>query len=164
MNYGQIRRHDVANGTGIRTVIFVTGCTFNCKNCFNQEYQDFNAGKKWTKAETAQVIEYLKESETDGLTILGGEPMLNVPELTEIVKKIKQEVDKGIWIFSGFKYEQIIKNKQRKELLELCDVLVDGLFVEELKDLTLKFKGSSNQRTIDIQKSLKQNKIIEKEL
>ncbi|MDY3007045.1 anaerobic ribonucleoside-triphosphate reductase activating protein [Anaerococcus sp. AGMB00486] len=159
MRYGQIRKYDVANGPGIRTSFFVTGCSANCKNCFNTEYMNPNYGKLWTEKETNLIIDYLKKDEIEGLTILGGEPFESVRDLIEIVRKIRDKSDKSIWIFSGFKYEVLINNKESKKLLSMCDVLVDGLFVEELKNLKLKFKGSSNQRTIDIQKSLEKNKI-----
>lgn len=160
MNYGQIREYDVANGTGIRCSIFVTGCTRNCKNCFNTEYQDFNSGNLWTKNETEKIISYLQEDVVNGLTILGGEPFENAVELKDIVKDIKEKTDKDIWIYSGFTYDQIIKDNDKKELLELCDVLVDGPFIESLKDLKLKFRGSSNQRVIDISKTLNNKEIV----
>lgn len=158
MRYGEIRQYDVANGPGIRTVIFVTGCTHNCKNCFNGEYQDFNYGEIWTENETLKAIKYLNDENVSGLTLLGGEPMQNL-ELIEIVKKIKSEVLKPIWVYSGYTFEEIISNEKRCELLELCDVLVDGRFVEEQKDLKLKFRGSRNQRIIDIKKSLEARKV-----
>lgn len=160
MNYAQIRKYDVANGVGIRSVIFVTGCTHNCKNCFNKEYQDFNYGKKWTENETKQIIEYLKDDNVSGLTLLGGEPMQNL-DLILVLKEIKKEISKPIWIYSGYTFDEIKENKYRLELLKLCDVLVDGKFIEELKDLKLKFRGSSNQRIIDIKKTLKTGKIVQ---
>ncbi|WP_455258523.1 anaerobic ribonucleoside-triphosphate reductase activating protein [Peptoniphilus asaccharolyticus] len=160
MRYGQIRRYDVANGPGIRTSFFVTGCTHYCPECFNQEYQDFKAGELWTDEQTSEVIEHLTESVNNGLTILGGEPFQNVPDLTSVVKEIKKYTNKSIWIYSGYTFEQILENDKKFELLKLCDVLVDGLFVNELKDLSLKFRGSSNQRIIDIKKSLKLNQVI----
>lgn len=160
MNYAQIRRYDVANGPGIRSTIFVTGCTHNCYNCFNKEYQDFNYGKAWTEKETREVIEYLKLDEVKGLTLLGGEPFQNEIDLLKVVKDIKKEVQKGIWVFSGYTYEEILRDKNKTKLLKECDVLVDGRFVEDLKDLSLRFRGSSNQRIIDIKKSLAANKVI----
>lgn len=160
MRYGQIRRYDVANGPGIRTSFFVTGCNANCKNCFNTEYMDPNYGDLWTYKETQKIISYLKDDRVEGLTILGGEPFESVEDLIKIVEDIRKESDKSIWIFSGFLYEILINSKSAKKLLSMCDVLVDGLFVERLKDLKLKFKGSSNQRTIDIKKSLKKDKVI----
>lgn len=159
MNFAQIRKYDVANGTGIRTVIFVTGCTHNCRNCFNKEYQDFNYGEVWTEAETGKVIEFLKDDNVSGLTLLGGEPMQNL-ELIQVLKAVKDKVEKPIWVYSGYTYEEIMENEKRTELLKLCDVLVDGRFVEELKDLKLKFRGSSNQRIIDVKKSMEQGKVV----
>lgn len=160
MNFAQIRKYDVANGPGIRTTIFVTGCTHKCHNCFNEEYQDFNYGNTWTDKETKEVIDYLKLDEIKGLTLLGGEPFQNEVDLLQVIRDIKKEVQKDIWIFSGYSYEEILKDQDKKKLLEECDVLVDGRFVEALKDLKLRFRGSSNQRIIDIQKSLDENKVV----
>ena len=160
MNYGQIRKYDIANGPGIRTSIFVTGCHINCKNCFNKDYQDPNYGNLWTEENTLQIVNYLKKDEISGLTILGGEPFENAIDLIEIIKKIKEQIDKPIWIYSGYIYEILIKDPIHKKLLEEVDVLVDGPFIDSLKDLTLKFKGSSNQRIIDVNASLANNSII----
>ena len=160
MNFAQIRKYDVANGPGIRTTIFVTGCTHKCHNCFNEEYQDFDFGDPWTQRETDEVIEDLKLDEVRGLTILGGEPFQNEVDLLEVLRDIKKEVQKDIWIFSGYTYEEILKDQDKKKLLEECDVLVDGRFVEALKDLNLRFRGSSNQRIIDVQKSLESNEVV----
>lgn len=160
MNFAQIRKYDVANGPGIRTTIFVTGCTHKCHNCFNEEYQDFDFGDPWTQKETDEVIEDLKLDEVKGLTILGGEPFQNEVGLLQVLRDIKKEVQKDIWIFSGYTYEEILKDQDKKKLLEECDVLVDGRFVEALKDLNLRFRGSSNQRIIDVQKSLESNEVV----
>lgn len=160
MHYGQIRRYDIANGIGIRSTIFVTGCTRKCPECFNTEYQDFNAGKEWTDKETELIISYLKDPNVEGLTLLGGEPMQNAEGLVEIVKAIKKEVNKSIWVYSGYKWEEILQDPNKKALLEICDVLVDGPFIIALRDMRLRFRGSSNQRIIDIQESLKQGKIV----
>ena len=160
MNFAQIRKYDVANGPGIRTTIFVTGCTHKCHNCFNEDYQDFNFGNPWTHKETDEVIEDLKLDEVKGLTVLGGEPFQNEVDLLQVLRDIKKEVQKDIWIFSGYTYEEILKDQDKKKLLEECDVLVDGRFVEALKDLSLRFRGSSNQRIIDIKKSLEANEVV----
>ena len=160
MNYAQIRRYDVANGPGIRSTIFVTGCTHKCHNCFNEEYQDFNYGDPWTEKETREIIDYLKLDEVKGLTILGGEPFQNEVALLKVIRDIKKEVKKDIWIFSGYTYEEIVKDKDKKNLLKECDVLVDGRFIESLKNLKLRFRGSSNQRIIDIKKSLDANEVV----
>lgn len=154
MRFAQIRKFDVANGPGIRTTIFVSGCTHNCPGCFNKEYQNFRYGDVWTQKQTEEVISYLKEDSVSGLSLLGGEPFQSAKDLAEVVKEIKKETDKNIWVYSGYIFEDIIKDEDMLDLLSVCDVLVDGLFVEELKDLTLKFRGSSNQRIIDIKRSL----------
>lgn len=159
MRYGQIRKYDIANGEGIRTSIFVTGCTHKCPECFNGEYQDFSHGSLWTDETTDQVISYLKDDSVEGLTLLGGEPMQNLA-LIDIVRRIKNEVDKSIWIYSGYTFEQILEDPRKLDLLRECDILVDGLFINELKDLKLSFRGSSNQRIIDIKESLKEKKPV----
>ncbi|MDD7761533.1 MAG: anaerobic ribonucleoside-triphosphate reductase activating protein [Ezakiella sp.] len=159
MKYAQLRKYDVANGEGIRSTIFVTGCTHGCKGCFNREYWDFSFGREWDNEATKTIIEYLKDPQVKGLTLLGGEPMQNL-ELIKVLRDIKKEVDKDIWIYSGYTYEEIISNPKRLELLKECDILVDGLFVEELLNLKLKFRGSSNQRVIEIKKSLEEGKVI----
>lgn len=160
MNYAQIRKYDIANGPGIRTSIFVTGCSINCKNCFNKEYQNPNFGKVWTDQTTNEVISYLKRDEISGLTILGGEPFESAHELTDIVRVIKTQVNKEIWIYSGYSFENLIANKIQENLLKEIDVLVDGPFIESKKDLKLRFRGSSNQRIIDVKNSLINNDIV----
>ncbi|QQK07344.1 anaerobic ribonucleoside-triphosphate reductase activating protein [Miniphocaeibacter halophilus] len=160
MRYAQIREFDVANGPGVRTTIFVTGCTLGCKNCFNKEYQDFNYGNIWTREQTNEIVKYLKSDIIEGMTILGGEPFDNSEDLVKIVSDIKKETKKNIWIFSGYVFEKLIKDKKNIELLKLCDVLVDGPFVEELKNLRLKFRGSENQRIIDLKKTFEENRIV----
>lgn len=160
MNYAQIRKYDVANGPGIRTTFFLTGCDRNCPNCFNTEYMDFNHGKEWDIDAEKKVISYLKLDQVEGLTVLGGEPFENPIGLLKALRNIKKEVDKPIWIYSGFIFEDLVNIKIAREILEEIDVLVDGEFIEELKDLRLRFRGSSNQRIIDVKKSLKNNKVI----
>lgn len=160
MRYGQIRKYDIANGPGIRTSFFLTGCDRNCKNCFNREYMDFNFGKIWDEEALREVISYLKLDQIEGLTILGGEPLENPLGLLQALKDIRKEIDKSIWLYSGFKYEVLYNINIAREILKLVDVLVDGEFVEELKDLSLDFRGSSNQRIIDVKASLNKNKII----
>ena len=156
MNYAQIRPFDVANGEGIRVTIFLTGCNFNCKGCFNKEYQDFNHGKVWKEETTREVITYLKNENTVGLTLLGGEPMEHAKELLPIIKEIRTYMreEQDIWIYSGYTLEQIKRDKEKLDLLLECDIIVDGLYKEELKDLTLRFRGSSNQRIINIKEGI----------
>lgn len=161
MRYGQIRHYDIANGEGIRTSIFVTGCTHNCPNCFNVEYQNFQAGELWTDKETATVVEYINDPNVAGLTLLGGEPMQNVEGLIEVVCAVRAaQPQKNIWVYSGYTWEEIISDPVRLSLLRLCDVLVDGRFVDALRDPALRFRGSSNQRVIAIGESLLQGKVV----
>ena len=161
MYYAQIRKYDTANGPSIRSSLFVSGCTHNCPGCFNQDFMKFNYGNRWLKEVEDDFIRMISDSQIKGVTILGGEPMDQIfdDDLLNLVKRIKNEVGKNIWIYSGYTYEQILQHEKRKEILSFCDVLVDGLFVEELKNLKLKFRGSSNQRMIDIQKSLAGNQV-----
>lgn len=161
MYYAQIRKYDIANGPGIRISLFVSGCTHKCKGCFNEDYKNFRYGNSWTSEVCDEFIEMLADEQITGVTILGGEPMdqIHNDDLLNLVKRIKNETHKNIWIYSGYTYEQIFQNKKRKEILSFCDALVDGLFVVALKDLKLKFRGSSNQRIIDIQKSLVNNEV-----
>lgn len=161
MRYGQIRQYDIANGPGIRATVFVTGCSRHCVNCFNEEYQDFNAGSEWTAAETERLISYLQDDTNSGLTLLGGEPMENAEDLLDLVRAVRRAVpEKSIWVYSGFLYEEILAQPARKALLEACDVLVDGPFVDALKDPGLYFRGSSNQRVIDVAKSREAGKAV----
>ena len=161
MRYGQIRQYDIANGPGIRATVFVTGCSRRCVNCLNEEYQDFNAGSEWTAAETERLISYLQDDTNSGLTLLGGEPMENADDLLELVQAVRRAVpEKSIWVYSGFLYEEILAQPARKALLEACDVLVDGPFVDALKDPGLYFRGSSNQRIIDVAKSREAGKAV----
>lgn len=160
MRYGQIRKYDVANGPGIRTSFFLTGCDRNCKNCFNRDYMDFNFGKVWDDKALMEVISYLKLEEVEGLTILGGEPFESPEGLLQAIIDIRKQTDKSIWVYSGFKFEVLEKMKLSRQILEQIDVLVDGEFIEEYKDLTLDFRGSSNQRIIDVKSSLKYKDII----
>lgn len=168
MNYSNIKFNDIANGEGIRTSLFVSGCTHHCKNCFNKETWDFNYGKVFDKSVEDKIIASLKSDFINGLTLLGGEPMepANQKGLLEFVKRVKAIYpNKTIWCYSGYTWEQLTTPSRAycpftKELLSFIDVLVDGEFVEEKKDITLRFKGSSNQRIIDVQKTLKENKIV----
>jgi len=158
MNYGQIRKYDIANGPGIRTSIFVTGCSLNCKNCFNKDYQNPSFGNLWTEKEDELLISYLSDPNVSGLTILGGEPFENAQGLISLLKKIK--TNKSIWIYSGYTYDFLIKHEDTLELLKLVDVLVDGPFIESMKDLNLYFRGSRNQRIIDVKESLLNDELI----
>lgn len=169
MNYADIKQYDVANGPGIRISLFVSGCNHHCKGCFNEEAWDFNYGKPFTDETIDTIIEYLNNPHIAGLTLLGGEPMepVNQKALLPLVKRVKDTYpDKSIWCFTGFRFDDDILGKmydtvpETKELLARFDVMVDGKFIEELKSVSLVFKGSSNQRTIMVQESLQKGEIV----
>lgn len=163
MNYAVIKKFDIANGPGVRVSLFVSGCRHFCKNCFNSEAWDFGYGKPYTDAVLEEIITATAPDHITGFSVLGGEPFEpeNQPEVLRTVKEIKKRLpNKDIWIYTGFLFdEQLLKGSVGnlntvKEILENTDVLVDGKFVEELKSPDLLFRGSSNQRIIDVQKSL----------
>ena len=161
MRYGQLRQYDIANGEGIRTSLFVTGCTHGCYNCFNEEYQYFSAGQEWTESDTERLISYVSAPACSGLTLLGGEPFQNVDGLLLLVDRVLAVVpQKLIWVYSGYTYEEILACPNKRQLLERCHILVDGKFVDDLRDPGLAFRGSSNQRIIDIQASLRQGDVV----
>ena len=160
MRYNLIRKMDISNGPGVRVSIFMQGCSFHCKNCFNQETWDFEGGQEFTEDTINKVLELSDKKEVKGLSILGGEPMhpTNIEGTTKLAKTFKEKYpEKNIWAWSGFKYEDIKDN----DVFNYIDVLVDGQYKDELHDPTLKWRGSSNQRVIDIKESKKQNKVCE---
>lgn len=171
MKYAKIKKCDVANGPGVRVSLFVSGCNHHCKNCFNREAWDFNYGQEFTENEQNEIIDDLKPEYITGLSLLGGEPFerTNQEGLVPLVKKVKQTYpDKKIWCYTGFTFDkqilgEMIEKENReatKEMLNNIDYIVDGRFVEELKDPKLRFRGSSNQRIIDVKKSLEQKEIV----
>lgn len=160
MRYNKIRKMDISNGPGVRVSIFMQGCTFKCKNCFNPETHDFNGGEEFTNDIIDKVLDLCNKDYIVGLSILGGEPLhpKNIEGTTMLAKKFKEKFkDKTIWVWSGFLYDRDLKDK---EILNYIDVLVDGQFKEELHNPKLKWCGSSNQRVIDVKKSIEENKII----
>ena len=169
MNYALIRENDIANGPGVRTSLFVSGCRHHCKGCFNPETWNFNYGNPFTQKEIDRIIDATKPSYIEGLTLLGGEPFEpeNQGALVELLKQLKSKLpSKKIWCYTGFSFENDLLPKAQKgqenvrELLEHIDVLVDGKFIEELKSSALLFRGSSNQNIIDVKESLKQQKLV----
>ena len=163
MNYIEIKKHDIANGVGIRVSLFVSGCRHKCKGCFNTEAWSFSAGKEFNDQVFSEILEYLTPNYIDGLSLLGGEPfeLENASILISYMKKIKEILpNKTIWAYSGYTYEELLNNDITKKLLETVDVLVDGKFELNLKNPSLAFRGSENQRIIDIKKSLKKGEII----
>lgn len=176
MRYASIRSMDISNGVGLGIALFVQGCHFHCVNCFNQETWDFNGGKEWTKEIESDFINLLVANQyIDRVSILGGEPLCdeNVFTIYNLIKTIRLNFPKKkIWCYTGYTWEQIFNDIQlddfnytlyntfRQDAVKMIDVLVDGQYMDELRDLTLAFRGSSNQRVIDVQKSLEANSIV----
>ena len=169
MNYADIKQYDVANGPGVRISLFVSGCTHRCPNCFNEVAWDFNYGQPFTDETIEKILKYLEPSYIAGLTLLGGEPMehSNQKGLLPLVRKVKEcYPNKNIWCFSGYLFDKDIVGRmmtewpETEELLSYIDVLVDGEYVEAEKDLSKRFKGSANQRTINVPASLKSGHVI----
>ena len=163
MNYEKIDKCSVSNGLGVRTVLWISGCNIHCKNCHNQSTWDFNSGIPFTNDTMQEILYDLSKPYIKGLTLSGGHPLdtHNAPKVLEIVKRVKMVFpNKDIWIYSGYVWEDIIKDDILKEILKRTNVLVDGAYIDELRDITLPFRGSSNQRIIDVQESLKQNQVI----
>ena len=160
MRYNKIRKMDIADGPGVRVSIFMQGCTFNCKQCFNPDTHDFNGGKEFTEDTINRILELAENENIQGLSILGGEPMhpKNIEGTTQLAKAFKEKFpNKTIWSWTGFSYDKDLKDK---EVAKYIDVLIDGQYVDELRNPKLKYCGSSNQRVIDVQKSLKEDKIV----
>lgn len=176
MNYAQIRSMDISNGEGIGVSLFVQGCDFHCKNCFNSETWEFSKGQEWNDKTKNQFLKLIETPFIQRVSILGGEPLhpKNVQNVLKIVDEIRVSYPtKNIWLYTGYTWEQImhpvitdINSEQlkilqmRKELVNKCDVLIDGRYIDELRDVSLHWRGSSNQRVINVQETLKQNQIV----
>ena len=166
MNYGRIIKYDVANGEGVRTSLFVSGCTNHCPGCFNQEAQDFNYGKLYTQDTENILLDCIKQPYISGLSILGGDPLcqdnMGLITLNFLTRKV-HSLGKTVWLWTGFKWEDFNFTNNfslQSLLLSACDVVVDGPFIEAEKDLSLAFRGSRNQRIIDVRKTLGKGEII----
>ena len=166
MYYGNIKNYDIANGAGVRVTLFVSGCTNHCKGCFQPETWDFNYGKPFTDETEEELLNMLKPAYIRGLTVLGGEPFEpdNQRVLLPFIRRVrKMHPGKDIWMFSGFTYEELKTEGSHPrcectdELLTLTDILIDGRFVEEKKNISLQFRGSENQRILDMKKTLAAN-------
>ncbi len=160
MKYSKIRKMDISNGEGIRVSIFMQGCAFNCKECFNPETHDFNGGKEFTDNTIKKILDLSNKDFISGLSVLGGEPLhpKNIEGTTKLCKIYKETYpNKSIWVWSGYLFDKELKDK---EILNYIDVLVDGTFNIDLFSPLLRWKGSSNQRVIDVKKSLKRKKIV----
>ena len=169
MNYGEIKKTDIANGEGVRVSLFVSGCRRHCKNCFNKVTWDFGYGKPFAEETQKELLDALAPAHIAGLTLLGGDPMEpeNQRALLPFVKRVRRELpQKTIWCYTGYTFREGALEEQEancevtKEFISLLDVLVDGRFIEELKDIRLVFRGSSNQRVIDVQRTLKSGNVV----
>ncbi|MCR5032547.1 MAG: anaerobic ribonucleoside-triphosphate reductase activating protein [Lachnospiraceae bacterium] len=170
MNYGRILEADIANGIGCRTALFVSGCTHHCKGCFNEMTWDFNYGEPFTKEVEDAIIRSVKPAYIKGLTVLGGEPMevSNQAVLRPFLERLHAEVPRAtIWIYSGYTWEELMDENNKRchsedtlPILSLTEVLVDGEFMLDKKDITLNFRGSSNQRLIDVPLTLEKGQIM----
>lgn len=169
MNYAEIKNCDIANGIGVRISLFVSGCTHHCKGCFNEVAWDFDYGTPFTQETIDKILDMMRPSYIRGLTLLGGEPFepQNQGPIVELLRQIKEKMpEKSVWAFSGYLFDRDILSgrlgdwKVTQEYLSYLDVLVDGPFVEAKKNLSLRFRGSENQRIIDVPASLAQGKIV----
>ena len=169
MNYASIKNCDIANGPGVRVSVFVSGCTHRCKGCFNEVAWDFNYGQPFTQQTIDQILEIMKPNYIKGITLLGGEPFepQNQPALVDLLRQVRSKYpDKSIWAFSGYLFDRDILSGRlgtpevTREFVSYLDVLVDGPFVLEKKNLSLRFRGSSNQRIIDVPSSLEKGEIV----
>lgn len=163
MNYMRIKKTDIANGPGVRISLFVSGCTHHCKGCFNPETWDFDAGEPFTEDTINEILGLLTPSYISGLSILGGDPLEieNVEPVTHLANAVRDKFPwKSIWCYTGSQFEDIYKQTRYRELLKYIDVIVDGEFQEALKNPELRFRGSSNQRIINVTKSLSQKEVV----
>ena len=161
MKYAQIREIDITNGSGIGVALFTQGCPYHCKNCFNPETWGFNKGMVWTKEIENKIIELLKPEYITRLTILGGEPLIerNIEPLTALLKRIKGIYpNKQVWLYTGGDFE--VLEGLYEEIFQYIDILIDGRYIDDLRDYKLKWRGSSNQRIIDVQASLKSGNVV----
>ena len=160
MRYNKIRKMDISNGPGVRVSIFMQGCSFNCKNCFNKETHDFSGGKEFDDTTVQRVLELCDNENIEGLSILGGEPMhpSNIEGTTKLAKAFKEKYpNKNVWAWSGFSFDKDLKDK---EVVKYLDVLIDGQYNDDLRNPTLKWKGSENQRVMNVQESLKDSNVV----
>ena len=166
MNISGIIWEDIANGEGFRQTIFISGCKHQCKGCQNPETWDFNRGIEFNRDIENKIIEKTRKNTLiNGITLTGGDPMYYAKELIPFVKRFKENFpDKDIWLYTGFKWEEILEDEEMTKLAKLCDVIVDEPFILEERDITLPFRGSKNQHIIDCKESFKQKRLVEKEV
>lgn len=165
MRYSQIRTIDISDGPGVRVGLYTQGCPFHCKGCWNKDTWNFDGGRLFDKNAREVILDSVSKEFISGLSILGGEPLAenNLEELRELITSIRDKYPgKSVWVWSGFLFEDL--NKDQLEVIKMCDVIVDGQFIEKLKDLDLEYRGSSNQRVIDIKKTMNSGNIVELEV
>nr|DAE89544.1 MAG TPA: anaerobic ribonucleoside-triphosphate reductase activating protein [Bacteriophage sp.] len=175
MRYSSMRNLDISNGEGVGVSLFVQGCPFHCFGCFNSDTWDFNGGKEWTEKTKDKFMKLINRPYIKRISFLGGECLAeqNLDEILSLIKQIRISFpDKTIWLYTGYSYSEIFRgqssclsqeglnNFKRREIIKLCDVVVDGEYIDEQKDLTLKWRGSKNQHVIDVKQSLAQNKMV----
>lgn len=175
MRFAQIRSMDISNGEGVGVSLFVQGCPFHCFGCFNSETWNFDGGKEWTEETEDKFMKLIDRPYIKRISFLGGEPLAeqNLDDVLSLIKEIRNSFPtKTIWLYTGYSYSEIFRgqssclsqeglnNFKRREIIKQCDVLVDGEYIDEQKDLTLKWRGSKNQRVIDVQQTLKQGKVV----
>lgn len=163
MNYLKIDKCDYLNGVGVGVVLWLSGCNHHCNGCQNQKSWDVNAGKLFDKKAEDKLIECLKQPYISRLTLSGGDPLHenNLDNISNLVNKIRILLpNKSIWLYSGYTWEECLENNARYDIIKQCDIFVDGRYIDNLRDITLKWRGSSNQRVIDVQKTISENKII----
>lgn len=175
MRFASMRNLDISNGEGVGVSLFVQGCDRHCFNCFNPDTWDFNGGKEWTEETKNKFIKLIDKPYINRISVLGGEPLAeqNLDEVLSLIKEIRISFpEKTIWLYTGYKFEDLINGIYypldsewedkilRQSIVKLCDVLIDGEYIDEQRDITLKWRGSSNQRVIDVKQSLTQNKVV----
>lgn len=163
MRYHEIRECDIANGEGIGTALFIQGCHFHCHNCFNTETWDFDGGKEWTEEIKNKFIELANKPYIKRISLLGGECLAdeNLDGILDLVNEIRDRLpNKTIWIYSGYTIEECMSNKKRIDIISKCDIMIDGRYIESQRYPNLRFRGSSNQRIIDVQESIKKREIV----
>lgn len=175
MRFASMRNLDISNGEGVGVSLFVQGCDRHCFNCFNPDTWDFNGGKEWTEETKNKFIKLIDRPYINRISVLGGEPLAeqNLDEVLSLIKEIRISFpEKTIWLYTGYSYSEIFRgqssclsqeglnNFKRREIIKQCNVLVDGEYIDEQKDISLKFRGSKNQKCIDVKQSLAQNKMV----
>lgn len=162
MYYSKIKFNDVANGPGLRLSLFTSGCTHHCKGCFQPETWNFKNGEPFTLETQKYIIEKSENKYIAGLSLLGGDPLDNVDGILPLLQEYRKTfaATKSIWLWTGYLFEEILKDDFKSEVLPFIDVIIDGKFEENLKDITLKYKGSTNQRVIDVKKSVDTHTVV----